>query len=492
MDLGTELGADLGTEVPYVAAANSHAKPVSAAVVGGCLRILDILPVGLVGLSVYFVYVYSGRGVSSQYLAALLMGIITSGILFQWLGAYDGDFLFSKWLRLDRILLGWGITAFVLLFSAFALKISGFYSRVWVVTWFVATAGILSFARIVLSRWILALAREGRFAQRTAVVGAGAQGEKLAAHLSEVGDVRIRIVGFFDDRKTRIALKSGGYELLGDTDHLMKLIRRNMIDQVFIAIPWHAEDRLRELIYRLAMTPVSIHLAPDLIGFEFPDRPISRMTQLPMFHIFDRPISGWANVSKTIEDRVLAALILLFVAPLMLLIALAIKIDSRGPVFFKQKRHGFNNNLFEVWKFRTMYATTADADCEVQTIQYDPRITPVGRFLRKLSLDELPQLFNVLRGEMSLVGPRPHAVATKAEGRLFNEVVDQYVARHKVKPGITGWAQVNGWRGETDTIEKIKKRVEYDLHYIDNWSVWLDFVILFKTIIVLFRNENAY
>ena len=482
---------DLAMEVPYVAAANRHAKPVSAAVVGGCLRVLDILPVGLVGLSVYFIYIYSGRGVSTQYLAALLMGVITSGILFQWLGAYDGDFLFSKWLRLNRILLGWGITGFVLLFAAFALKISGFYSRVWVITWFVATAGILSFGRIILSRWILSLAREGRFAQRTAVIGAGEQGERLAAHLSQVGDARIRIVGFFDDRKTRISLKTGGYELLGDTDHLMELIRRNMIDQVFIAIPWHAENRLRELIARLAMTPVSIHLAPDLIGFEFPDRPVSRVTQLPMFHIFDRPISGWANVSKTIEDWVFAALILLFAAPLMLLIALAIKIDSRGPVFFKQKRHGFNYNLFEVWKFRTMYATSADPDCEVQTTKDDPRVTRVGRFLRMSSLDELPQLFNVLRGDMSLVGPRPHAAATKAEGRLFAEVVDEYAARHRVKPGITGWAQVKGWRGETDSIEKIRKRVEADLYYIDNWSIWLDMVIIVMTVYILFKKENA-
>ncbi len=188
----------------------------------------------------------------------------------------------------------------------------------------------------------------------------------------------------------------------------------------------------------------------------------------------------------------LAALILLFIGPLMLLIALAIKLDSRGPVVFKQRRQGFNNELFEVWKFRTMYASVADADCEVQTTKDDPRVTPVGWFLRKLSLDELPQLINVLRGDMSLVGPRPHAVATKAEGRPFSEVVDRYASRHRVKPGITGWAQVNGWRGETDTIEKIKKRVEYDLYYIDNWSVWLDLLILLKTIFVLIRNENAY
>jgi len=484
---------DTGMEVAHVAAAKSHAKRISPEIVGGCLRVLDLSVVGVVGVGIYLAYVYSGqRPMSSQYLASLLIGILASGILFQWFGVYAGEYVFTKRLRMNRMLLAWGVTASVLLALAFALKISSFYSRVWVVTWFVATPGILSLGRLLLGYWILKLAREGRFAQRTAIVGAGEQGQRLAAHLRQIGDVRTRIVGFIDDRTTRVPSNSEGYELLGDTRYLMKLIRRGMIDQVFIAIPWNADKRLRELVYRLATTPVRIHLAPDLIGFEFPDRSFIRVAQLPMLHIFDRPISGWAYVTKTIEDWVIATSILLFVGSPMLLIALAIKLDSRGPVFFKQNRQGFNNNLFEVWKFRTMYASAADADCEVQTTKDDPRITRVGRFLRKSSLDELPQLINVLRGDMSLVGPRPHAGATKAEGRLFSEVVDRYAARHRVKPGITGWAQVNGWRGETDTIEKIQKRVKYDLYYIDNWSVWLDLMILLKTIVVLFRNENAY
>ncbi len=484
---------DTGMEVAHVAAAKSHAKRVSPEIVGGCLRILDLSVVGVVGVGTYLAYVYSGqRPMSSQYLASLLIGILASGILFQWFGVYAGEYVFTKRLRMNRMLLAWGVTASVLLALAFALKISSFYSRVWVVTWFVATPGFLSLGRLLLGYWILKLAREGRFAQRTAIVGAGEQGQRLAAHLRQIGDVRTRIVGFIDDRTTRVPSNSEGCELLGDTRYLMKLIRRGMIDQVFIAIPWSADNRLRELVYRLATTPVRIHLAPDLIGFEFPDRSFIRVAQLPMLHIFDRPISGWAYVTKTIEDWVIATSILLFVGSPMLLIALAIKLDSRGPVFFKQNRQGFNNNLFEVWKFRTMYASAADADCEVQTTKDDPRITRVGRFLRKSSLDELPQLINVLRGDMSLVGPRPHAGATKAEGRLFSEVVDRYAARHRVKPGITGWAQVNGWRGETDTIEKIQKRVKYDLYYIDNWSVWLDLMILLKTIVVLFRNENAY
>ncbi len=479
--------------VAQFASAKSHGKPVSPTIVGGCLRIFDLLVVGFVGTSAYYVYIYSSqKGLDSQYLASIIIGILTSGVLLQWFGAYTGDFIFSKRLRIDRMLLAWGTTVFVLLFLAFALKISSYYSRIWTVAWFIVTAGSLGLLRLALSHWILKLARAGRFAQRTAIVGAGKQGQMLAAHLRQIDDVRTHIVGFFDDRRTRVSSNCEGYELIGDNRYLVNLIRRGMIDQIFVAIPWSATDRLRELFYQFASTPVQIHLAPDLIGHEYSDRSFARVAQLPMLHIFDRPISGWSQVSKSIEDCILAALFLLFVGPLMLLIALAIKLDSRGPVLFKQRRQGFNNEQFEVWKFRTMYANMADADCEVQTTMNDPRITRVGRFLRKSSLDELPQLINVLRGDMSLVGPRPHANGTKAEGRLFEEVVVQYASRHRVKPGITGWAQVNGWRGETDTIEKVRKRVEFDLYYIDNWSVWLDLKILLKTIAVLIWGENAY
>ena len=176
----------------------------------------------------------------------------------------------------------------------------------------------------------------------------------------------------------------------------------------------------------------------------------------------------------------------------MAAIALAIKFDSPGRVLFKQKRQGFNNNPFEVWKFRTMHAHLEKPDCIVQVTKDDPRVTRRGRFLRRTSLDELPQLFNVLRGEMSIVGPRPHAAATKAQGHLFEDIVDSYAARHRVNPGITGWAQVNGWRGETNTVEDIQKRVEHDLYYIDNWSIWLDLVIVARTTGALFRHEKAY
>jgi exopolysaccharide biosynthesis polyprenyl glycosylphosphotransferase len=211
-----------------------------------------------------------------------------------------------------------------------------------------------------------------------------------------------------------------------------------------------------------------------------------------MLTLFDRPISGWSAVIKLIEDQTVALMALILLTPVMLAIACAIKIESPGPVLFRQRRFGFNDHLIEVWKFRTMRAEYTDADAKEQTTKGDPRVTRVGRFLRKWSLDELPQLFNVLRGEMSIVGPRPHAIATKAGGKLFQEVVDRYAARHRVKPGITGWAQVNGWRGETDTIRKVRTRVKFDLFYIDNWSVWFDVYIILRTFVAIFRTDSAY
>jgi exopolysaccharide biosynthesis polyprenyl glycosylphosphotransferase len=209
--------------------------------------------------------------------------------------------------------------------------------------------------------------------------------------------------------------------------------------------------------------------------------------------VFDKPIADWDLVLKAVFDRVVGSLLLLLLSPILLLTALAVKLDSRGPVFFRQKRYGFNNELIEVFKFRSMYVDQSDATAAKLVTRDDPRVTRVGRLIRRTSIDELPQLLNVVfKGDLSLVGPRPHALHAKAENRLYDQVVDGYFARHKVKPGITGWAQINGWRGETDTSEKIQRRVEHDLYYIENWSVFFDLQILAATPLALLKSENAY
>ncbi|HHI81968.1 MAG TPA: exopolysaccharide biosynthesis polyprenyl glycosylphosphotransferase, partial [Rhizobiales bacterium] len=221
-------------------------------------------------------------------------------------------------------------------------------------------------------------------------------------------------------------------------------------------------------------------------------RAYSNLGNLPLLAVFDRPLSGWKWFLKDAMDRVLAALMIVVFAPVMAAVAIAIRLESKGPVIFRQKRYGFNNELVEVFKFRSMYTDMCDANASRLVTRTDPRVTRVGRFIRKTSLDELPQLFNVLTGQLSLVGPRPHATQAKAANELYDQVVDGYFARHKVKPGITGWAQINGWRGETDTREKIENRVKYDLEYIDHASLLFDLMILIKTPFALLRGGNAY
>jgi Undecaprenyl-phosphate glucose phosphotransferase len=229
-----------------------------------------------------------------------------------------------------------------------------------------------------------------------------------------------------------------------------------------------------------------------MLAFQYAHKRIAIIGGLPMFNVSQMPLTGWSPMIKRLEDVLLAGLALALLSPLMLAIACAIRLDSPGPVLFRQKRYGYNNRLIEVLKFRSMHHHQADAHAERQTTRDDPRVTRVGRFLRRFSLDELPQLLNVLGGSMSMVGPRPHASATKAGNVLFEDAVEEYAARHRVKPGITGLAQINGYRGETDTLEKIEKRVEHDLDYIEKWSIWLDFYILLRTIPAIIFTREAY
>ena len=262
---------------------------------------------------------------------------------------------------------------------------------------------------------------------------------------------------------------------------------------MIFSLPISAEGRILQMLKKLWVLPVDIRLSAHSNKLRFRPRSYSYIGNVPVLDVFDRPITDWDVVMKWLFDKVIGASALIALSPLMALVALLIKLDSPGPVFFKQRRHGFNNENIEVYKFRSLYADKTDHDVQQSVTKDDPRVTRVGRFIRKTSIDELPQLFNVVfKGNLSLVGPRPHAVNQKIEDRQFDEAVDGYFARHRVKPGITGWAQINGWRGETDTHEKIQRRVEHDLYYIENWSLLLDLYILMKTPVTLLKTENAY
>jgi len=470
------------------------AKPYSPALARDILQMLDTILIMSSGLTIYLLYVYPQvPNTLSQYLVTLLIATIMAGLLFHWMGVYSGDVIFTKGLQFQRVLLALVGSFALFLAIAFALKITNAYSRIWLAGWFCSSAAVLSVSRLYVGHYVAQLAHRGRFANRTVIVGRGTQASKLAKHLETCHADRTRILGFIADDSEHTGPENHKYgRFLGGLDELVRMVRNDEVDQVYIALPWNEVDRIRKITHRLAMTPIPVRLSPDLAGFEFPDRSYMEVAGLPMLPLFDRPISGWSQFIKAVEDRVLASIVLSVFSGVMALAAIAVKLTSSGPILFKQKRYGFNDQLIEVWKFRTMYHHAADYQAERLTKKDDERVTPVGRFLRRTSIDELPQLFNVLRGDMSIVGPRPHALAAKAGGQLYDDVVDHYAARHKVKPGITGWAQVNGWRGETITAEDIRKRVEHDLYYIDNWSIWFDLEIIVRTIVVLFRDKNAY
>jgi Undecaprenyl-phosphate glucose phosphotransferase len=396
--------------------------------------------------------------------------------------------------QLSRLSVAWSVIFLLAIAIAFFAKLDGMYSRVWAAAWFGGGALMLFGGRVMLAALMRRWSREGRLVRRTVIVGGGAAGEALVRALEQQADSDLQICGIFDDRSDdRSPPKVVDVPKLGSVDDLIEFARRTRIDLLLVSLPITAEARVLQMVRKLWVLPVDLRLAAHMSRLRFRPRAYSYIGDVPVLDVFDRPIADWDVVQKWLFDRMVGWLLLLVAAPLMAIIALAIKLESRGPVFFKQKRYGFNNELMEIFKFRSMYAEATDADAEKLVTKDDPRVTRVGRLIRKTSLDELPQLINVaIKGNLSLVGPRPHAVQAKAANWLYDQVVDGYFARHRVKAGITGWAQINGWRGETDTPEKIQRRVDHDLYYIENWSLLFDLYILVMTPFALIRSESAY
>jgi Undecaprenyl-phosphate glucose phosphotransferase len=333
------------------------------------------------------------------------------------------------------------------------------------------------------------LRESGRLTRNIAVVGASEIGQQLAQKFTQ-DYAGTRLVGLFDERRSRFVQGSGG-TTVNQLPVLYELLCKGHVDEVVIAIPPRASHRIVELSRRFHPFAVSLQvLAPE--GYEsFRVLDSRRYGDIGTFRVMGKPLDDVTALVKRIEDVVIAGACLLFTVPLLLVIALSIKLDSRGPVLFKQKRLGANNLPFDLFKFRTMFVEQSDPFGQQLTRAGDPRITRIGRFLRMTSMDELPQMINVLRGEMSLVGPRPHPLAANAAGIAYARAISDYPIRHRVKPGITGWAQVNGWRGETTTIEQIRKRVEHDLYYVENWSLAFDLLILGRTVFAVLSRANA-
>jgi Undecaprenyl-phosphate glucose phosphotransferase len=467
--------------------------PFSTSIVTGVVRLCDLLAILLAGLASFYLYLNQAPGQSlGRCGAAIAIAMLLAVNLFQALDLYVFERFRELRDQVGRVTFAWMISFGALLMLAFLSKTSLQYSRVWAGLWFGSALACLLFIRLVLRFTMQRWAEEGRLARRAVIVGSGPLAQQLVEHLHARHDKSVRILGIFDDRNQPLGPEFHPYVRLGNTDELIEYARSHPLDQIIIALPPIEEERVLKIVHKCKQLPLDVRLCSDPIAFQFPYRKYAHVGGVPMLNLLDRPLSGWNRVVKEIEDRLLAVLILGLAAPLIALIALLIKLDSPGPVFFRQRRYGFNKKLIEVYKFRTMYADRTDFAAERLTERNDARVTRIGSLLRRASLDELPQLLNVLKGEMSIVGPRPHAIAAKAADRLYEDAVEEYAIRHKVKPGITGWAQIKGWRGATDTLEKIQKRVEHDLYYIENWSLQLDLWIIMQTPFVGLFNKNAY
>ena len=381
----------------------------------------------------------------------------------------------------------WTVTYFCLLLIGLLTRTSDTFARSSIVAWYFL-GGLFVLCTHMCVRGILeSLGRRGYGLRRTAIVGSNRLGLEIARNATISMDSGLKIVGFFDDRGCgRRADESVNMPpFIGDCDKLMELIAVGEIDTVLITLPMRAEKRIQSVLDRLANTTASAYIVPDFFVFELLHSRWTHVGGLPVVSVFESPMYGVDGWLKRALDLSISLVGVVLVSPILLICGLLVKMSSPGPVFFRQKRYGLDGKEILVWKFRSMY-TCDNGPVVKQATRNDSRITPVGAFLRRTSMDELPQLFNVILGSMSLVGPRPHA---NAHNEHFRKLIRGYMMRHKVKPGITGLAQVDGSRGETDTIEKMEARISLDHRYIRDWSIWMDIKILFKTIFVVLKHD---
>lgn len=463
--------------------------PVARALLGDIVQFIDFIVI--IFSSVGVAYFYHTFWLQSPfdfqaYAAAGIMGATGFTALMRRDGYYEFEQLVSADWSLRAILSRWALTALGLLAFGFALKISENFSRVWLFAWTGAALTSVIGIRFAATVFVRNMSRDGGvFARRVAVVGATSLGVKFVERVKG-SPLGISIIGVYDS-----GLKDAGDShraaAKGDLNDLAVAARNGEVDDIVIAVPRAAPEDMATLIRRLSILPVSIAICPNIHWLDHLGGGISNVGGVRVLSLYRRPLEGWGGIIKTIEDYVLATLAIAVLSPVMLVIAVIIRLQGKGPILFAQQRHGFNNAVFKVYKFRTM-TVADDGDVIEQAKPGDPRITPVGGFLRRYSLDELPQLFNVIKGDMSLVGPRPHALA---HNHQYAEMIENYSGRHKVKPGITGWAQVNGFRGETSETEQMAGRVRYDLAYVDNWSLWFDIKILILTIRAVVFPKNA-
>jgi Undecaprenyl-phosphate glucose phosphotransferase len=495
IDHAARQSAEDGTELTPQAE-NIIRQPVepnlSGAIVSGVAQVIEAALLMALGFGIEAVYV--GGGQNTFYVPVVAASALLANILFNAVRSHRIAAYRTLVSQIGRVLAAWSAVMIMLMVGIFLFKAGDLVSRVWLVAWYASGAVMLVLFRLGLRALVQNWTEAGRLKRRTVIVGGGDDAAKLIEQINAGASKDIQLLGLFDDRvDERSPDWVAGYQKLGKVSDLIEFARRTPVDLVIVSMPLSAEKRVLDMLTQLWVLPVDIRLSAHMSTLKFTEKAYSYVGEVPVLDMADRPISDWNLIFKWIFDKVVALIALILLSPVMIVTAILIKLESKGPVFFVQHRHGFNNKLIRIYKFRSMRTDMLDASAAKLVTKNDPRVTRVGRIIRKTSIDELPQLFNVLKGELSIVGPRPHALQAKAANQLYYEAVEGYFARHRVKPGITGWAQINGWRGETDTIDKIMQRVNHDLYYIEHWSILLDLYILVMTPISLVaKNENAY
>jgi putative colanic acid biosynthesis UDP-glucose lipid carrier transferase len=448
-------------------------------------RCIDFL---VIQVSLFLILYFKHEAFSYLYIIVGLIAFI--GFVF----AAESNQLYRSW-RIGEFsqiasnaFLCWLVGMLTAILFVFFSKTSTDISRLIIGCWIIFNSIALAGWRMLFYAFLFKRRRAGFYTKKVAIFGLTECGELLAEQLINKPETGYTLTGFYDDRGSVRNEDKYSHYLKGTVNDGVAIAKAGDIDVVYIALPLAAQKRIDGILRTLGNTTVDVYLVPDFFTFNLLNARLSQVGSIQTISVYESPMTGPSRLLKRLEDIIGASLILTLISLPMLFISLLIKLDSTGPILFKQKRYGLDGLPIIVWKFRTM-RTMDNGEVIQQAVQGDPRITKLGRFLRCSSLDELPQFFNVLSGSMSLVGPRPHAIAHNEE---YRQLVDFYMLRHMVKPGITGWAQINGWRGETDTLNKMEKRIEFDLEYIRHWSISFDIKIIFLTVVKGFFHKNAY
>ena len=447
-------------------------------------RVLD--PLIIMG-SLYLASMYYKEPFTGYSLVLMILAFFVSSAVYQHIDPYR-TWRSGRMLAYARdTVFGWGITVAVLVFLGSSSGLRYYYDERVILAWFVAVPVVILVSHLAVRRRAVGKGKKSEV-RSAVIVGANDVGLKFAGICERQTNLFMQVEGYFDDRVDDRHPPNLKHPMLGKMSDIAGYVREHGVKMIFISQPISAQPRIRKLLDDLQDTTASVYFLPDIYIFDLMQARFDNVGGMPVIAICETPFMGLNSMIKRGSDIVLGLAIQLLLLPVMLVIALAVKLTSPGPVIFRQRRYGLYGEEIIVYKFRSM-SVTEDGSKVVQAQKNDQRVTRVGAFLRRSSLDELPQFFNVLQGRMSIVGPRPHAVAHNEQ---YRKLIKGYMLRHKVKPGITGWAQVNGMRGETETLDKMEARIQYDLDYLRSWSLWLDLWIIVKTIKVVVSKENAH